>query len=97
MVVGFVLKHKQPVLIHTIVVNRHIDTAGVDFLRLVQIRDQPAFFDFLGADHRHIHKGHGTVSIFAVKGITGRVIAFKGFLNRFRYRAALKVDGFKAG
>ena len=32
MVVGFVLKHEQPVLVHTVVVNRHIDTAGVDFL-----------------------------------------------------------------
>ena len=57
MVVGFVLEQEQPVLHLAVYIALDLDGAGVDFLTLVKVFEDPALLERFRADRRAVHQG----------------------------------------
>ena len=53
---GFIFEHDQPVFFFTVDFSRHVDAAGVDLFRFVQIIRQSQLLDVLRADDGEIHQ-----------------------------------------
>ncbi len=58
-VVGLVLEEEEPVLVGPVDVDLHLDGAGVDLLRLVEVGEDALVLEVLGADRAHVHEGDG--------------------------------------
>ena len=80
---GLVFEHEQPVLLLAVHGGGDVDGAGVNFLALVQLGQQAALLQGLGADGGHVHQGAGTLGglLLAVDLHAGGQVALIGGLD----------------
>ena len=68
-VVGFVLKEKEPVLLAVVGVHLDLHRAGVDLLGLVQVGHLPLLFQVLGHNGADVHEVHRLGAAQALAGV----------------------------
>ena len=56
-IMGFILKHHEPVFIFSVYIYRYHNTAGIDLFRFIQIFQFSLQFQFLHGQCSHIHQG----------------------------------------
>ena len=95
-VMGLVLKLDQPGLGLPVDGDGGLDRAGIDLLALVQVIDQPALFQHLGADDGHIHQRNGAVGLTVHLIAAGEVFLQRIFHGRCNI-ALLHLNGAQAG
>ena len=95
MVVGLVLKEKQPRLGDAVHGDVHLYRAGVDFLALVQLRELPRGLQVLDGDGREVHQADGLLA--ASQGIPGFQIVLVGLLQQGVLEGHVVENGAEGG
>ena len=92
---GLVLEQEQPVLILAVHIALDLDRAGVDLVRLIQVGEDAALFQCLGANGGQVHHAAGLLG--AAQLLPQCHIALKGSLHYFVIDLHIGEDGAKGG
>ena len=90
---GLILEHDEPVFFFPVNGRFHVDGAGVDLFRFIQVLHEPLLFQIFCADGGHVHEADGLVPV-TIDFFAHAQVFVEGLLDQTAVGAVLKGDFF---